>query len=332
MTNHPRRPASGQTAKKKSAPPKKGATPKAKKTAKKTAKADAPRETSKKAATKRIIARKEASAGRITIGRPKQRPEKPRPQLVQRGFPDVEAATRYLLSRAEELVQDGVLPRRSADLYLDALVPVLGFIHDRAELFKEANLGPEVCAAVEQIAAELQAIPDTPRGSTPPRGPSHEAVSTAALLLTAYRDALRRVARGPKGLAARTDFGMGGSLDVRDPQQVADGIARFLAAAQAHPEYVADAGLSHKQLDGLAAQARVIIGMLRQQRQRGEPTPKQVRTTQVLHTALEYFFDRFSAAVSAKLLDRPDERIRGLRLVPRDPRERTGGQRSTDPR
>jgi hypothetical protein len=332
MTNHPRRPASGQTAKKKTAPSKKATAAPRKKAATTMSRKTAAKATSKKAATKRIVARKESAAGRITIIRPKQRPEKPRPQLVQRGFPDVEAATRYLLSRAEELVQDGVLPRRAADLYLDALVPVLGFIHDRAELFKEANLGPEVCAAVEQIAAELQAIPEAPPGSTPPRGPSHEAVSTAALLLTAYRDALRRVARGPKGLAARTDFGVSASLDVRDPQQVADGIARFLTAAQAHPEYVADAGLSQKQLDGLAAQARVIVGLLRQQRQRGEPTLKQVRTTQVLHTALEYFFDRFSAAVSAKLLDRPDERIRGLKLVPRDPRERTGGQRSTDPR
>ena len=154
------------------------------------------------------------------------------PRLVQLGFPDSETATRYLLHRAEELVQDGVLPRRPIELYLDALVPVLAFIYARADLFGEANLGPEVCGAVEQIAQELQTLPEAPAGRPSPRANyTQEAASTGALLLTAYRDSICRVARGPKGDVARDEFGVHESIDVRCPEEVSGAIARFLQAA-----------------------------------------------------------------------------------------------------
>ncbi|MCS6912851.1 MAG: hypothetical protein RMK29_11790 [Myxococcales bacterium] len=299
---------------------------------------DAPPRTQRAARRPTSTTRKKTAAppvpGRITISRVRTRSSAPsRPRLLQPGFPDVETATRYLLSRAEELVQDGVVPRRPADVYLDALVPVLSFIYARAELFREANLGPEVCGAVEQIAQELQATPEAPPGRPDPvAAQTQEAVSTAALLLTAYRDAIRRVARGRRGEAVRAHFAVAESVDTRFPEEVAHAIQRFLDAARDHPSYVAEAGLSPRQLEGLAAQRRVILARLEQQRRAGLPTPSQARTARVLHTALEYFFDRFSAAVSAKLLDHPEERLRGLRLVPRDPGGRAGGLRSTDPR
>lgn len=300
--------------------------------------ASAPPPRSSKRATEAAAprTRKKASPtpGRLATTRVRtiRRSAPPPPRLVQRGFPDVDTATRYLLSRAEELVQDGVMPRRPVELYLDALVPVLTFIYDRKDLFKEANLGPEVCGAVEQIAQELQTIPDLPAGRPARPGHTQEAASTGGLLLTAYRDAISRVARGPKGEAVRADFGVNDSIDVRSPEEVAAAIAQFLRAAERHTEYLIEGGLSTKQLEGLGAQRRVILARLEQQRRAGLPTPAQTRTSQVLHAALEYFFDRFSAAVSAKLLDHPEERLRGLRLVPRDPNGRTGGLRSTDPR
>src|SRR5438105_8965079 len=158
-----------------------------------------PRASSKRAgeaAAPRARKKSLAPPSRLAIGRVRtiaRRTTPPAPRLVQPGFPDVESATRYLLSRAEELVQDGVLPRRPVELYLDALVPVLSFIYARADLFKEANLGPEVCGAVEQIAQELQTMPEAPAGR-PSQKTCHtqEAASTGGLLLTAYRDAIRR--------------------------------------------------------------------------------------------------------------------------------------------
>lgn len=277
-------------------------------------------------------ARTQTAAPRVTImrQRPEPQPEKRAKLHTGPGFPDVESATRYLLTRAEDLVQDGVLPRLPLDPYLDALVPVLGFIYARAGLFAEANLGPEVCAAVEQIAQELQTAPDT---SVPEPAPAstqeQDALSTGALLLTAYRDAIRRVARGPKGQQARTDFAVGEPVDARNPKQVAAAIAAFLEATRRHPEYVQEAGLSDNQLSGLGAQRRIVAAMGRTSRPPG--TASGVQRTRVLRAALEYFFDRFSAAVSAKLIDRPEDRVKGLRLVPRSSIGRSGGLRSTDP-
>lgn len=288
--------------------------------------------------------------GRVTALRP--RPARPRVKepdqtlraprktpsvqsVIRPGFPDLESATRYLLQHAEDLVQDGVLPRLPVEPYLDGLVPVLTFIYARADLFREANLGPEVCGAVEHIAEELQGMSDVPMGADTRllRNPrEQEAVSTGALLLTVYRDAIRRVARGPRGMAARAAFGMGDSAEMRHPEHVVQGIELFLKGAAQHPSYVAEAGLSAKQIEGLAAQRRVILGRLKLRRDQGAPSPATLHRARVLHGALEYFFDRFSAAVSAKLIDHPEERVRGLRLVPRDNTNRAGGQRATDPR
>src|SRR5215831_12490406 len=110
-----------------------------------------PRASSKRASESAAAPRTRKKAApsipaRLTIGRIRTVTRRTTPpRLVQPGFPDSESASRYLLSRAEELVQDGVLPRRPIELYLDALVPVLSFIYARADLFSEANLGPEVC-------------------------------------------------------------------------------------------------------------------------------------------------------------------------------------------
>lgn len=282
--------------------------------------------TLRKAQGGKKIAQKTARAG--TMGSATSKASRTRSTATataRLGFSDVESASRYLLSRGEALVVDGVLPRLPIDVYLDALVPVLRFINQRAALFAEANLGPEVCAAAEAIAHELQGETDQQVETVRRRqeltmAKEQEAVTTGALLLTVYRDAIRRVARGPRGQAVREHFGVADEVDTRDPQQLAAGMERFLQGAQRHPEYVQDAGLSPKQLDGLAAQRRVILARVRYKYQAGALAADQ--RLLVLHASLEYFFDRYSAAVSAKLFEQPEERVRGLKLVPRA-RDRT---------
>lgn len=240
--------------------------------------------------------------------------------VIHAAWETPEDAARYLLSQAEGLLSDGAMPRLPVDAYLDALWPVLDFIHQRAGLFAEANLGPKVCAAAELLAHELADLPEAREAVLRQRQArtqvrEQEAVSTGALLLSVYRDAVRRVARGPRGNEARERFGLADDVDARDGRQVAASITRFLGAARAFPAYVREAGLSAGQLRGLAAQGRVIRARTRHRHQPG--TFGGAQRYLVLHTALEYFFDRFSAAVTAKLFDLPVERLQGLRLCPR---------------
>ena len=93
----------------------------------------------------------------------------------------------------------------------------------------------------------------------------------------------------------------------RDGQGLADGIARFLAAATRFPEVALDAGLSARQLSGLAAQERVLRAHLIQRKQQAMTAglPQRVR---IMHLALDLFFDRFEAALGARLWDQPTYR------------------------
>ncbi len=240
-------------------------------------------------------------------------------QPLRAGFPDVESATRYLLTHAENLVEDKVYPRLPIEPYLDAMVEVLSFIHEYPERFAEANLGKEVCLAAEYIAIEIQTLPNVSLHVVPEeKMANQDLLSTAAVLLCAYQDAIRRVARGSSAAPVRAAFGLQTEVDSKDVDQILKGIGRFLSAAAQHPDYTIEAGISFGQLKGLEAQRRVLQQWVKKCQAGGIPQASTLKRAKVLHAAIEYFFDRFAAAMSAKFLDMPEERVRGLRLVPRN--------------
>lgn len=243
----------------------------------------------------------------------------------ERSFPvlstEVQSAREYLMTHGENLLWDGVYPRLPVEQYLDRLVLVLAFVHRHVDRFSQAHLGQAVCAAVESIALELQMIPDIQLDRiVEEKQVTHPFTATAALLLCAYREAIRHQLP-PKGNAVVSEaFGLLKTLNPRDAGQVAAAMDGFLLAAQVHPDWVAKASITDSQLKGLASQRRVLVGWVAQNQRLGNPTLAQVRRARVLHAAIEYFFDRYAAIVSAKFLDLPQERLRGLRLVPRKPR------------
>lgn len=232
------------------------------------------------------------------------------------GFSTPETAKQYLLMRASDLVEDGVYPRQALEPYLDALVKVLHFVHTHTELFAEAHLGWELCDAVEKIAMELHMLPHVRLDRLPQEADSQqELVGTAAMLLRSYRDSVRRVARGSQGLTVRAAFGLAEEVDAKLPTQVAAGIDVFLKAAEKHPDVLWEAGISAAQLRGLLAQKRVLSGWIC--RQPHATNRSEIKRVQILHAAVEYFFDRYGAVVSAKFLEQPALRLRGLSLIPR---------------
>jgi len=220
--------------------------------------------------------------------------------------PDVEAVLESLLSRARILVEEGVTPRRPLEQCLRALRAVLSFIKSQPLLAAEPAFHPSARRAVARIAQELGAAsldPGQPALSVPlPLSVEHEeAIRTGVLLLCAFRAAVER-SDPPQKIAA--EFGIGDGLKSRDGAEVAGAIARFLAAAVRYPEALAAAKITGRQLSGLAAQERVLRAHLIQ-RQQQAVMPGLPQRQLILHLALEHFFDRFEAALGARLWDQP---------------------------
>jgi len=243
------------------------------------------------------------------------------------------AAVETLLSRARDLCDEGSEPKLSVERCLIALGPVLKFISGERALHAEVALSREMCGAVLRIAEEMQGqTPLAPKLRGPltisaPQSARHgETLRTGALLLEAYRDAVRRTLRGSSNAGLRAEFGLGNSLTLSDGKTIADGIARFLHAAERFPDCIRDAGLQPAQLLGLAAQERVLRAMETSAHQQSIATESHYRR-KVLHLALEYFLERFQAALHLHLAHQPSRIAEGLSLLPshsRPTRPRSG--------
>lgn len=232
------------------------------------------------------------------------------------------AALETLLSRARNLCDEGGEPKLSVERCLVALGPVLKFIASERALHAEIALSREMCGAVLRIAEEMQGqTPLSPklRGALAilaPQSAHHgETLRTSALLLEAYRDAVRRTLRGSSNAGLRAEFGLGNSLTLSDGKKIADGIARFLHAAERFPDCIREANLQPAQLLGLAAQERVLRAMEVNAEKQSTATESQYRR-KVLHLALEYFLERFQAALHLHLVHQPSRMTEGLSLLP----------------
>ena len=261
----------------------------------------------------RVLANSSKSVGSERLAAPAS-PRLASTSLAARlGGPLCAETVSVLLTRARDLLGMGMAPRHEADACLRAVAPVLSFIHERAELCDEASLRPEIRRAVLRIAQELES-PSAPPLSIPvPMPVQHEeAVRTGALLLAAYRAAVERSAGAGPHIAA---FGCDEDTRPTDGRAVADGIARFLAAAVNQPDVLLRAGLTGRQLAGLEAQGRVLRAHAAQRESAAQSADSEQRT-RTLHLVLENFFGRFEAAVNARLAQQPTLRQRALRLLP----------------
>lgn len=229
-------------------------------------------------------------------------------------------AQEALLSRARLLVNEQVYPRAPLGPYVNALRAVLNFVRTHERRFTEAHLSADMCSVMEGVALELRSLPHVPLTTMPPKPHSlQEIAATTAMLLRAYQDAVRRVVQGSHNMKVRAAFGLSESIQPNQVDQVVEAIGLFLAGSKRYPLFLKEAGLSVGQLRGLRIQQQVLRAWLSENQTPTIPSMGALEQVRVLHAAVEYFFDRFAAIVSARFLDLPEERLRGLQLVPRKP-------------
>jgi hypothetical protein len=226
------------------------------------------------------------------------------------------SALATLLRNARDAFDAGELPQRPLAACLRALGPVLSFLHDQSALRDEPSLGPDRARAILRLAQELEGPVETPLAVPLPLPVSHEeAIRTGVLLLAAYRAAIEKVAPQPLGDSLVAAFGLRQPVQVRDGDLVAAGLANFLTAAAAQPQLLVAAGLSRRQLVGLEVQERLLRAQ-QAERQQAERQSGQPQRSAILQLALEQFFDRFEAALIARLWAQPATQLRGLALIP----------------
>lgn len=242
-----------------------------------------------------------------------------------RQFADARTALGTLLARATDLATDGVEPRLPATRYLESIGPVLRFVATQPLLHDELSLSREICGAALRIAEELLGRPASAPGLAeplfvpPPRAVEHEeALRSAVLLVNAHRAALDTALgdRSAEDRSARAEFAVAEMLNMRDAERVGEALARFLLAAERWPHALVKARIKPAHLVGLAAHGRA-LRRYDEERARLAVTADAPRRARILHLALEYFFDRYAAAVCVRLIGEPAAQREGLALVPK---------------
>lgn len=265
----------------------------------------------------------------ITPASPSLSPAMPPPArgeaVAPRQFADARSALDTLLQRAADLATEGVEPRLPAPRYLEAIGPVLRFVATQPLLHDELSLSREICGAALRIAEEILGRPASAPGLAeplfvpPPRDVRHEeALRSAVLLLNAHRAALDTALgdRTDGDRSARAEFAVAEMLSMRDAERVGEALARFLLAAERWPHALAKARIKPAHLVGLAAHGRA-LRHYEEDRARLAVTAGAPQRARILHLALEYFFDRYAAAVCVRLIGEPAAQREGLALVPK---------------
>jgi hypothetical protein len=182
-------------------------------------------------------------------------------------------------------------------------------------------------AGIEPIAARLQQIVSlsaSPEDQAPERSPDEIVVAAAARFAGARRRAIGRIAKGPKNLALRHAFGISLVMRPTSEEEVRRACLALLSGRADHPNTPAARLINPadvKKAKALVAQLDEIKGRAGARKSSDAET---ARTRDVLHAALELFYDRFGAAVDLAFEEDDALRVSLLGLIPRR-RERRAG-------
>lgn len=193
----------------------------------------------------------------------------------------------------------------------------------QAELERRGLARPQVEAALalaSEIEAHLAAMPATALAARGLSSEAAELIAEAAAAVYAARDAVARIARGPRGARVARAFGLGEPCDARRPSHLLRALRRIAEGARAHPQAAADAGLLEEDLAGLGELSRDLAA-LPGARPGADDESSALRAAQA---GLRAFFDLVAAKATLALSGDPDERDRLLSLLPRADDRRRG--------
>ena len=172
----------------------------------------------------------------------------------------------------------------------------------------------------KEIESHLQSLGSATMAARGRSADAAELLADAAHTAHAVREAVARVTRGADGRAFAHAFGLGEAFSARQPAHVLRALRRIAAAAKAHPEVAADAGLLAEDLATLKGLADDLAGV--PGAEAGDDASERLHRA---HAALRAFFDLVAAKATLGLSGDPAELTRLLALIPRGHERRRRG-------
>jgi hypothetical protein len=213
------------------------------------------------------------------------------------------------------------------DLVASPLIQAACVEHGRR--LAERTLTQMLVAGAAMVAKELEAIVTHSAADAEDDGemPAELVVAAAAKFASVRRKAIARMSKGEKNRMLRHSFGISVPMNHGNLGEVRAGMVALLAGRAKHPGSPAARIIT----DGDVEKGRTLVQQLseiqsRQGAQRSSAADT-ARQRDVLHCALEIFYDRFGAAVDVALEDDDATRVALLSLIPRRRDRRTAAQK-----
>ena len=190
--------------------------------------------------------------------------------------------------------------------------------HPRA--LAQRTLTEVLVAGIAPVAKQLDDIVSMSNAAEPldqPEEPTELVVAAAAKFAGARRKAIARIAKGSRNRTLRHAFGISRPMSVKSVEEVRRACLALLEGRASHAGSAAARMITQEDVK----KARDFVARLGEIKSRSgalrSSDAEQARTRDVLHAALELFYDRFGAAVDLAFEDDDGARVAMLSLIPR---------------
>ena len=231
-----------------------------------------------------------------------------------------QTATVYWTELGRSELATGFTLRVSPAEDLAALPMINDACHKYARELAARMLTPALVAGIQPVAKQLDDIvsmahlPEEHDGAAEPE---QLVVAAAYKFAGVRRKAIARMAKGAKNLALRHSFGMHVPMRTGEIEDVRAACLALIAGRADHPGTTVAKMIT---ADDVTKAKEFVARMNDIQSRNGAAKSSEAetaRTRDVLHAAVELFYDRFGAAVNLALEDDDATRVALLSLIPR---------------
>ena len=183
----------------------------------------------------------------------------------------------------------------------------------------ERMLTPALVAGARLIARQLGEIVSlsTVEEQALPASPGEITVARAAKFAMSRRRAIARLCRGEQNRALRHSFGISRPMKNTSLEEVRRSVVALLAGREAHPGSPAARMITPGDVQMAKELVAELTALKSRAGERKAGSMETARTREVLHAALELYYDRFAAAVDVAFEGDDGVRVALLSLVPR---------------
>jgi hypothetical protein len=202
---------------------------------------------------------------------------------------------------------------------------ILEAARKHGRVLAERMLTPAMVAGIEPVAKQLEEIVSFAGAGEEldaQTSPDEIVVAAAAKFAGSRRKAIARLAKGAKNATLRHAFGINTPMARNNLTEVRNACLALLSGRSSHPGSPAARMITVADVKKAKAYVAQMGEIQIRQGARRSSTAETARLRDVLHAAVELFYDRFGAAVDVAFEDDDATRVALLSLIPRRKEQR----------